>query len=111
MKFYFVYILFCSDGTFYTGMTNDLERRLEQHQSGNRKDSYTYSHRPVFLKWHLQCTNPSEAIKIEKQIKGWSHKKKDALIQENWQDLIEFSQNYTEYGHPNNRIRSSTSLD
>ncbi len=103
MKFNYVYILLCFDGTFYTGMTNDLERRLIQHKSG-RKGSYTYSRRPLKLKWSLQCTSPTEAIKIEKQIKGWSHRKKDALIKENWKDLIAFSKNYTEYG-------SSTSSD
>ncbi|WP_366143752.1 GIY-YIG nuclease family protein [Algibacter sp.] len=48
-----------------------------QHKSGYKKDSYTYSRRPIELKWYLQCTNPSEAIKIEKQIKGWSHRKKE----------------------------------
>lgn len=77
-------------------MTNDLERRMSQHQSGIRKDTYTTTRLPVKLKWFLKCTNPSEAIKIEKQIKGWSHRKKQALIDENWEDLIEFSKNYTQ---------------
>lgn len=65
-------------------MTNDLDTRLQQHQSGSRKGSYTYNLRPVELKWYLKCTNPTEAIEIEKQIKGWSKRKKDALIKENW---------------------------
>jgi putative endonuclease len=81
-------------------MTNDLERRLIQHKSKRSKDSYTATRLPVELSWYLQCTNPSEAIKIEKQIKGWSHKKKQALIDENWQDLIKFSKNYTQFGNP-----------
>ncbi|WP_162843260.1 GIY-YIG nuclease family protein [Ichthyenterobacterium magnum] len=51
----------------------------------------------------MQCTNPTEAIKIEKQIQGWSRKKKKTLIEGNWKDFIEFSKNYTEYGHPNKR--------
>ena len=83
-------------------MTNDLERRLTQHKSGYKKDGYTATRLPVELKWYVQCTNPSEAIKIEKQIKGWSHRKKAALIDENWQDLVLFSKNYKEYG---NRIK------
>ncbi|MDD7888261.1 GIY-YIG nuclease family protein [Flavivirga sp. 57AJ16] len=103
MKFYYVYILLCSDKTYYTGMTNNLERRINQHGAGYRKDSYTYSRRPIELKWYLQCTNPSEAIKIEKQIKGWSQRKKKALIDENWDDLIKFSKNYAENGHPDKR--------
>ncbi len=101
MKHYYVYILVCSDSTYYTGMTNDLERRLTQHKS-RQKDSYTASRLPVELKWFLQCTNPSEAIKIEKQIKGWSRRKKVALINANWQDLVLFSKNHNNYG---NRIK------
>ena len=111
MKYYFVYILFCSDDTFYTGMTNDLERRLTQHKTGYKKDSYTYTRRPIELQWYLQCTNPTEAIIIEKQIKGWSHRKKEALINENWQDLVDFSKNYTEHEHPDKRDKSSTGSD
>ncbi|MEL0645412.1 GIY-YIG nuclease family protein [Olleya sp. Ti.3.14] len=101
MKFYYVYILLCVDKTYYTGMTNDLERRVSQHKSGHKKDSYTAMRLPVKLLWYLQCENPKEAIAIEKQIKGWSRRKKQALIEENWQDLIEFSKNYSQY---NNRI-------
>ncbi len=84
-------------------MTNDLERRLNQHKNGGSKFSYTSTRLPLKLVWYLQSNSPVDAIKIEKQIKGWSHKKKQALIDENWQDLVEFSKNYTEKGHPNNR--------
>ena len=84
-------------------MTNDLERRVNQHKSGYKKDSYTFERRPIKLVWYLNCTNPSEAIKKEKQIKGWSHLKKEALINGDWKNLIEFSKNYTEHGHSNNR--------
>lgn len=92
-------------------MTNDLERRFTQHKAGYKKDGYTYSRRPLKLEWYLECTNPSEAIRIEKQIKGWSHRKKEALIKENWQDLVEFSKNYTEHGHPDERDWPSTGSD
>lgn len=92
-------------------MTNDIERRLVQHNEGMKKDCYTFKRRPVELKWYLQCTNPTEAIKIEKQIKGWSRKKKTALIEENWQDLVKFSKNYTEYGRPGSSKPSSTSSE
>ncbi|AUC81832.1 GIY-YIG nuclease family protein [Lacinutrix sp. Bg11-31] len=103
MKYYYVYILECSDNSYYTGMTNDIERRLVQHKTKRSRDSYTASRLPIELVWHLQCTNPTEAIKIEKQIKGWTRKKKKALINENCQDLIAFSKNYTEFGHPSKR--------
>lgn len=69
----------------------------------NRR-THTYVRRPVELKWFEQCTNPDEAIKIEKQLKGWSRRKKIALIEENWDKLILYSKNYTQYG-------SSTSSD
>jgi len=101
MKFYYVYILLCSDDSFYTGITNDLERRIIEHNSINSNYAYTSSRLPIELVWHLQCTDPNDAIKIEKQIKGWSRKKKMALIHENWKDLIKFSKNYTEFGNPN----------
>ncbi|OAB80331.1 GIY-YIG nuclease family protein [Cochleicola gelatinilyticus] len=100
MKLYFTYILLCSDNSYYTGMTNDIERRVEEHIQGKKKSSYTYARRPVELKWFVTCTNPSEAIKIEKQIKGWTHRKKKALIEENAKDLIRFSKNYKEFGKP-----------
>ena len=77
-------------------MTNDLESSISQHRFGHKKELYTASRLPIKLLWYLQCENPKEAIKIEKQIKGWSQRKKKTLINENWQDLIEFSKNYTQ---------------
>ncbi|WP_349522872.1 GIY-YIG nuclease family protein [Muricauda sp. NFXS6] len=50
MKFYYVYILLCSDNSYYTGMTNDLDRRITQHNSGHRKFNYTSTRLPVELK-------------------------------------------------------------
>ncbi|MBG6132258.1 putative endonuclease [Aquimarina sp. EL_43] len=99
MKYYYTYIVECSDGSFYTGMTNDLERRMNEHNAGNKPDSYTYNKRPVVLKWFEICTNPNEAIQIEKQVKGWSRRKKIALIEENWDKLVEYSKNYTQFGN------------
>ena len=98
MKVYYVYIVLCSDESYYTGMTNDIDRRMNEHNLGKKRQSYTYDKRPVELKWILICENPTEAIKIEKQIKGWSHRKKKALIDEKWDDLIAFSKNYTDFG-------------
>ena len=82
-------------------MTNDIERRVLQHKAGRAKDNYTSTRLPIELVWYVQCENPTEAIKIEKQIKGWTRKKKEALIKENWQDLVKFSKNYTDNGRPN----------
>ena len=49
MKTYYVYILKCSDNTYYTGFTSNLDNRLFEHQSGKHKDSYTYTRRPLEL--------------------------------------------------------------
>ena len=98
MKFYFVYIVECSDNSFYIGITSDLERRINEHNIGTKKESYTFFRRPVELKWLEQFTEPNEAIKVEKQLKGWSRKKKIALINEDWEKLVLYSRNYSQYG-------------
>ena len=102
MKSYYVYILKCNDDSLYTGITNDMDRRLIEHRTNPNKFSYTASRLPVKLVWQLHCNNPKDAIAIEKQIKGWSRRKKLALINEKWEDLISFSKNYSEYGKPKN---------
>ena len=80
MKSFYVYILECSDGSFYTGVTSNLEMRLEQHNLGGNKKSYTYSRRPFILSYVMEFNSATDAILAEKQIKGWSRKKKIALI-------------------------------
>ena len=77
-------------------MTNDLERRLEEHKSGKNTNSYTSSRLPIELKWYLECSDSRDAIQYEKKIKGWSRRKKQALIDENWDDLVQFSKNYSQ---------------
>lgn len=99
MKNYFVYILKCNDNSFYTGVTNNLEQRIEQHSSGIKKDSYTYKRRPVTLVWNESFNEIGQAILWEKKIKAWSRRKKIALIEGNWDDLILFSKNYTQFGN------------
>jgi putative endonuclease len=91
MKNYFVYILKCTDNSFYTGITNDLKRRLYEHNIGIDKHAYTYQRRPVELVWFEMFTEPSQAIMIEKKIKGWSRRKKQALIDEDWDKLVKYS--------------------
>ncbi|MES2279032.1 MAG: GIY-YIG nuclease family protein [Bacteroidota bacterium] len=80
MKQYFVYILLCSDNSYYTGITNDVEIRVEQHQIGLNKTCYTYKRRPVTLVFHTPFNNVHQAIAFEKQVKGWRRAKKEALI-------------------------------
>ena len=83
----YVYILECSDGSYYTGVTNDIERRLWEHQNPEDPKSYTATRLPVSLKYCAEYYSPKDAIAFEKQIKGWNRKKKEALFgqQENWE--------------------------
>lgn len=91
MKMMYVYILECSDHSFYTGVTNDIGRRVEEHQSGENKEAYTYSRRPVKLVYSEFFIDPTDAINFEKQIKGWTRKKKIALINGDFKELVRLS--------------------
>lgn len=84
---YYVYILLCSDGTYYTGVTNNLERRILEHKSGYNKDSYTSNRLPVELKFQTPFHDITQAISFEKKIKKWSKAKKEALISGTWDEL------------------------
>ena len=79
IKDYFVYIVECKEGSYYTGVTSDLERRINEHNSGIFK-GYTSSRLPVKLVYSNRFTDINEAINAEKQIKGWSRAKKEAII-------------------------------
>jgi putative endonuclease len=81
MKYMYVYILECADGSYYTGVTNDLERRIKEHNLGIDRESYTYLRRPLTLKHYEYFTDPEQAIMWEKKIKGWSRRKKKAMIE------------------------------
>ncbi len=90
MKFshdYYVYILQCADGTYYTGMTNSMDRRLEEHGQGVDPTCYTFPRRPLELKYFEHYKYVNDAARREKQIKGWSHAKKEALINGDMEEL------------------------
>jgi putative endonuclease len=75
----FVYILRCSDGTFYIGSTRNLALRLEQHQSGHGSQ-YTRRRLPVDLVWCEEFARVEDAFRWEKRLQGWSHAKRQAFI-------------------------------
>jgi putative endonuclease len=78
---YRVYILLCADGSYYTGSAANVEARLLQHQKGVHPESYTFGRRPVKLVWcSEEVKRYSEALAFERQVKGWSHAKKESLI-------------------------------
>lgn len=91
MKQYYVYILLCSDNSYYTGVTNNLERRLYEHEHGLDPGSYTFKRRPVTLVFHEMFNDIVQAIAFEKQIKGWKRAKKEAIIKGDWHLLPELS--------------------
>lgn len=75
----YTYILLCADGSYYTGSTNNLEFRLAQHQNGEGAN-HTKKHLPVIIVYYEEYNRIDEAFYREKQIQGWSRKKKEALI-------------------------------
>jgi putative endonuclease len=91
MKSLYVYILKCADNSYYTGVTNNLNRRLIEHNEGYNVECYTFSRRPVTLVYFQIFNSPQQAIELEKKIKGWSKAKKEALISENWEKLHELA--------------------
>jgi len=102
------YILECSDKSYYVGVTNNIERRLKEHQAGINPKSYTHTRRPVSLKWVSEPMPPNNAIAIEKQIKGWTRRKKQALINNNWEKLKAYSKCLNDSSHENYKPASTT---
>lgn len=86
MAFY-VYILRCTDGSYYTGHTDNLEARVLTHQRGELP-GYTRLRRPVQLDFAEEFTSRDEAFRRERQIKGWSLGKKRPLIEQDWERLV-----------------------
>ena len=98
---FWVYILRCSDERYYTGQTDDLERRLAEHVAGYFCD-FTSRRRPLRLVWCQEFTTRIEALEAERRIKPWSRAKKEALIRGDWASLSYFARPPSE--------RPSTSL-
>ena len=86
----YMYILECADGSYYTGSTTNLDLRLQQHQSGEGAN-HTQKRLPVELVYYEEFDRIDEAFYREKQIQGWSRKKKEAIINDNWEKLKELS--------------------
>jgi putative endonuclease len=84
----FVYMLRCSDASYYIGSAtgDDLTPRIAQHETGAFQ-GYTWSRRPVHLVWSEHFEVITDAIAVERQLKGWSRAKKEALISGNWKSV------------------------
>ena len=99
---FWCYILRCADGKYYTGHTDDLERRMAQHEYGGFCD-FTSRRRPVKLVWSQDFATRYEALSAELQVKKWSRAKKQALAAADWPRVSFFAK------PPRERV--STSLD
>jgi predicted GIY-YIG superfamily endonuclease len=88
-----IYVLPCSDGSYYTGLTRlEVEQRVWQHNEGV-VEGYTHTRRPVELVFTESTESARAAVSRERQIKGWSREKKEALIASDWERLAALSKN------------------
>ncbi len=87
MLHFYIYILKCSDGTFYTGHTDNLEKRIAEHED-NIYECYTSTRLPVKIVFVQEFESRAEAIEAERRIKKWGKRKKDALINRGWDGII-----------------------
>ena len=95
MKSYWVYVLLCRDGSFYTGVTSALEQRIAAHHQGTIPDCYTIERRPLKLVHVTAFSTPIEAITAEKKLKSWSHAKKHAFVRGDWNEMRRLSRRRT----------------
>ncbi|MEE1183258.1 MAG: GIY-YIG nuclease family protein [Paludibacteraceae bacterium] len=80
----YMYILLCNDGSYYTGSTTNLDIRISQHLTGEGSN-YTRKHKPIKLLYTEEYNSIEEAYLREKQVQGWSRRKKEALICGEWE--------------------------
>jgi putative endonuclease len=87
-----VYMLRCDDGQYYVGSAtgDDLWKRMAEHETGAYR-GYTYSRRPVELVWAEYFDRITDAIAVERKIKGWTRAKKEALIKADWDKLTQLA--------------------
>jgi predicted GIY-YIG superfamily endonuclease len=91
---FWVYLLRCADGSYYAGHTDDLDKRIGEHATGVC-GGYTSSRLPVELVFSQECPTRIEALNLERQIKGWSRAKKEALIRGDWAEISRLAKNRT----------------
>jgi putative endonuclease len=92
----YMYILHCANDEYYVGSTNDLNTRMTQHNNGEGSN-FTSKHLPATLIYSEKFETVAQAFRREQQIKGWSRKKKEALIAGDIEKLKFLSRNYTEF--------------
>ena len=98
-----MYILECADGSYYTGSTNDLQRRVKEHKTGHGAN-YTKLNLPIKLVYAEEFQRIDDAFYREKQIQGWSREKKEALIRGRVEDLHDLAKCKNQTNFENNII-------
>ena len=91
---FWVYILRCADSSYYTGHTDNLENRIGQHIAGAIASCYTYTRRPLELVFSQDFPTRLEALASEQQIKGWSRKKKEAMMRGDWSEVSRLAKSF-----------------
>jgi predicted GIY-YIG superfamily endonuclease len=87
MNNFYIYILKCNDDSYYVGHTDDIDKRIAEHES-NAYDCYTSKRLPIKVMYMQTFATRGEALEMERLVKKWSRKKKEALIENNWSKLI-----------------------
>lgn len=89
----YVYMLKCADGSYYIGSATgeDTSKRVDEHNAG-AYPGYTYSRRPVVLVWSEHFERITDGIAAERQLKGWSRAKKEALVRSDWSAVSQLAQ-------------------
>lgn len=95
MAKYFVYVLQCADKSYYVGFTSNLNERIAKHNSGQGA-KWTAHRLPVVLMYSEECESEQAAVSREKQLKGWSRAKKEALVREDMASLKSLSKSKQE---------------
>ena len=92
---FWVYILRCADNSYYTGHTDNLEKRIGEHETGAIPSCYTFKRRPLKLVFSQDCATREEALAAEQQIKGWSRKKKEAMMRGDWAEVSRLAKSHS----------------
>ena len=103
---HFVYILRCADRSYYTGITHALEKRIAEHNAGAYV-GYTSARLPVILVWSESAPDEHQALLCERQIKGWSRAKKEALIHGGFACVHDFLETHRQRRRATRTVRAS----
>lgn len=95
---FWVYILKCKDMSYYTGHTDNLDKRIKQHNFGEIVSCYTFSRRPLALVFFQEFSTREQALASERQIKGWSRNKKQAMIRGDWVEVSRLAKSIEKHG-------------